>query len=221
MKAEHLISSKSRHRDIFQNVLQPFSDSQISWQMLQNRNVKVGNYYCVQFWSSAHCKIKLTRRERKDDSDISKQKLRLTCPRKFPTFFVKLQNCQSQVILPSKKVVSILSWKDQRVTKRDSISQWTASKKSNLKLARLQMVQSSSLECWAEIDISVLKLLGFETLPILWGFRSRRIWSWKKKARFWRVWFRKKVSVSENLVSKKKSWFRFFENLVSEKKKSK
>ena len=186
MKAEHLISSKARHQDIFQNVLQPFSDSQISWQMLQNRNVKVVTYYSVQFWISPHGKIKFTRRERKDDSaqDISKQKLRLTCPRKFPTFFVKLQNCQSQVILPSKKVVSILSWKDQRVTKRDSISQWTASKKSNLKLARLQMVQSSSLECWAEIDISVLKLLGFETLPILWGFRFRRIWSRKKRLGF-------------------------------------
>ena len=139
MKAEHLISSKSRHRDIFQNVLQHLSESQISWQMLQNRNVKVGNYYCVQFLISAHFRIKSTRRKRKDDSgqDISKQKMRLTRPRKFPTVFVKLQNCQSQVILSWKKVVSILSWKDQRVAKRDSISQWTASKKSNLKLARL------------------------------------------------------------------------------------
>ena len=77
MKAEHLISSKSRHRDIFQNVLQPLSDSQISWQMLQKRNVKVGNYYYVQFWISAHGKIEFTRREQKDDSaqDISKPKI--------------------------------------------------------------------------------------------------------------------------------------------------
>ena len=43
----------------------------------------------------------------------------------------------------------------------------------------------------------------------------------KKKSwfRFPRIWSRKKVSVSENLVSKKKSWFS--ENLISEKKKAK
>ena len=46
----------------------------------------------------------------------------------------------------------------------------------------------------AEIDISVSKLLGFETF-----------------ANFLRV------SVSENLVSEKKFWFRFRKNLVSEK----
>merc|ERR1712223_2062385 len=48
----------------------------------------------------------------------------------------------------------------------------------------------------AEIDISVLKLLGFETF-----------------ANFLKV----SVSVSENLVSEKKSRFRFRKNLVSEK----
>ena len=46
----------------------------------------------------------------------------------------------------------------------------------------------------AKIDISVLKLLGFETFA-----KSLR------------------VSVSENLVSEKKSRFRFRKNLVSEK----
>ena len=36
---------------------------------------------------------------------------------------------------------------------------------------------------------------------------------------FWRIWSRKKisVSVSENLVSEKKSWFRFRKNLTLEK----
>ena len=48
----------------------------------------------------------------------------------------------------------------------------------------------------AEIDISVSKLLGFETFA-----KSLRV----------------SVSVSENLVSEKKSWFRFRKNLVSEK----
>ena len=47
---------------------------------------------------------------------------------------------------------------------------------------------------YAEIDISVSKLLGFETFA-----KSLR------------------VSVSENLVLKKKSQFRFRKNLVSEK----
>ena len=48
----------------------------------------------------------------------------------------------------------------------------------------------------AEIDISVSKLLGFQTFA-----KSLRV----------------SVSVSENLVSEKKSWFRFRKNLVSEK----
>ena len=50
--------------------------------------------------------------------------------------------------------------------------------------------------CLPEIDISVSKLLGFETF-----------------ANFLKV----SVSVSENLVSEKKSRFRFRKNLVSEK----
>ena len=50
--------------------------------------------------------------------------------------------------------------------------------------------------CKAEIDISVSKLLGFETFA-----KS----------------FRVSVSVSENLVSEKKSRFQFRKNLVSEK----
>ena len=48
----------------------------------------------------------------------------------------------------------------------------------------------------SEIDISVSKLLGFETFA-----KSLRV----------------SVSVSENLVSEKKSRFRFRKNLVSEK----
>ena len=47
---------------------------------------------------------------------------------------------------------------------------------------------------YTEIDMLVSKLLGFETFA-----KSLR------------------VSVSENLVSEKKSWFRFRKNLVSEK----
>ena len=56
------------------------------------------------------------------------------------------------------------------------------------------MIEVHSLRTEAEIDISVSKLLGFETF-----------------ANFLRV------SVSENLVSEKKSRFRFRKNLVSEK----
>ena len=87
-------------------------------------------------------------------------------------------------------------------------------------------------------------------LPIFQGlwFRFRRIWSLKKslgfsfgkfslekkvsvsvleslvsekKSRFWRIWSRKKLSVSENLVLKKKVFVLVLENLILEKKKSK
>ena len=43
----------------------------------------------------------------------------------------------------------------------------------------------------------------------------------EKKSQFWRIWSRKKVSVSENLVSKKKVLVLFSDNLSSEKKKEK
>ena len=65
-------------------------------------------------------------------------------------------------------------------------------------------------------NFSVSKLL-----PNLWGFRFRKIWFRKKSLGFGfeKIWSRKKVSVSvsENLVSEKKSRFRFRKNLVSEK----
>ena len=51
-------------------------------------------------------------------------------------------------------------------------------------------------------DLSrILRSLGFglETCQLFGGFRYR----------FWRIWSRRKVSVSENLVSEKKSLFRF------------
>ena len=61
----------------------------------------------------------------------------------------------------------------------------------------------------AEIDILVSKLLGFETFANFLGFWFR----------FQKILSRKKVlvSVSENLVSEKKSRFRFRKKLVSEK----
>ena len=75
--------------------------------------------------------------------------------------------------------------------------------------------------CLAEIDISVSKLLGFETFAIFLGFWFR----------FRRIWSQKKVSVSENLVLEKSLGFGLgefglrkkvlvsvLENLVSEKK---
>ena len=57
-------------------------------------------------------------------------------------------------------------------------------------------------------NFSVSKLL-----PNLWGFRFRKIWFRKKSLGFGfeKIWSRKKVSVSvsENLVSEKKSQYRF------------
>ena len=101
-----------------------------------------------------------------------------------------------------------------------------------------------------EIDISVSKLLGFETFAIFlrvsvsvsenlvsekkFRFRFRKIWPRKKslgfgkvglgkKSRFRKIWFRKKSLGFgfKKIWSRKKVSVSVSENLVSEKKKSK
>ena len=78
-------------------------------------------------------------------------------------------------------------------------------------------VDGETLPLWAEIDVSVSKLLCFEAFANF--FRVSVSVSenlvLKKKSQFWiqKLWSRKKkVSVSENLVLKKS----LSENLVSE-----
>ena len=94
--------------------------------------------------------------------------------------------------------------------------------------------QQSLEHILVEIDISLSKLLGFETFADFWGFRFRcqKIWSQKISFGFgkfgiqkkYQFWFQKKL-VSEKSISfsfgkfglGKKSWFRFQKNLVLEK----
>ena len=67
----------------------------------------------------------------------------------------------------------------------------------HLKYWRITNIRLFTLNIYeSEFDISVSKLLDFETFA-----KSLRVW----------------VSVSENLVSEKKSQFRFRKNLVAEK----
>ena len=57
-----------------------------------------------------------------------------------------------------------------------------------------------------EIDISVSKLLGFETFAnfLRVSVSENSVSEKKSRFRFREIWSRKKVSVSENLVSEKK-----------------
>ena len=73
----------------------------------------------------------------------------------------------------------------------------------------------------SEIDISVSKLLGFETFAKSLRVSVSENLVSEKKSQFWfrKNWSGKKVSVSvsENRVSEEKYRFRFRKNLVSEK----
>ena len=72
-----------------------------------------------------------------------------------------------------------------------------------------------------EIDISVSKLLGFETFAKFLRVSVSETLVSEKSINFGKIWSRKKVSVSENLVSEEKIGFGFgkkvsvSENLVS------